>query len=331
MPLYLCGQAALDVTRYLRATNDGEIPGIPARPRRLGDALYTNRQLNTFDESAQRLLAHVRGKVEAMVPTSELHAKTERLETHVWCHDIPRGAFINLGNGIFLSSPAFLFMQLAPQLSEIDLITLGLEFCGSYSCWGFPSLVPNAKVEDEFRVTTYQLRPALNAARLSAFVEHMEGERGSVRARWALKYVIDNAASPMESAVYLLLSLPRRLGGRGLPAPLFNAKVAVTTSVSTEYRFPDLYWPTKGVDVEYQSDEKHSGSWSRYRDARREIELVAEHITVLPLTRHQIMDAEEFNAFAVSVRRALGLRSRTLTPAWYESYLALRQKLLFER
>ena len=52
MALYLCGRAALDVMRYLRSTNDGEIPGTPARPRRLGNALHTNRQLNELGEEA---------------------------------------------------------------------------------------------------------------------------------------------------------------------------------------------------------------------------------------------------------------------------------------
>ena len=168
MALYLCGRAALDVMRYLRSTNDGEIPGTPARPRRLGNALHTNRQLNELGEEAQRLLAHINGKVEALVPKPEQVTRTSRLETHLWSHAIPRGSFIDLGNGIYLSSPAFLFMQMATELGEVELILLGLELCGSYSFWRLPSPF-GATRDDDLSDVTYELRPALTAANLKAF------------------------------------------------------------------------------------------------------------------------------------------------------------------
>ena len=327
MALYLCGRAALDVMRYLRATNDGEIPGTPARPRRLGNALHTNRQLNELGEEAQRLHAHINGKVEALVPKPEQVTRTSRLETHLWSHAIPRGSFIDLGNGIYLSSPAFLFMQMATELGEVELILLGLELCGSYSFWRLPSPF-GATRDDDLSDVTYELRPALTAANLKAFVARMSGTRGAVGARKALPYVIDNSASPMESAVYLLLCLPRHLGGRGLPAPLFNVKVNVTTSTTSTCRYPDLYWPVRAVDVEYQSDQDHSGNWARYQDARRQVELEAENVAVLPLTRHQVMDASEFNAFATTVRRMLGVRSRPLPSDWEWRYDNLRRTVL---
>ena len=328
MALYLCGTAALDVMRYLRSTNGGEIPGTPARPRRLGNALNSDRQLNELGESAQRLLSHVQGKVEVLVPRRRQHTRTSRLETHLWTHDIPRGAFIDLGNGIYLSSPAFLFVQLASKLGEVELIMLGLELCGSYSLWRLPAPSFGPSQGDLRTEATYELSPALTAARLKSFIIRMDGERGVVRARNAAKYVLDNDASPMESAVYLLLCLPRHLGGRGLPKPLFNVKVNVTTSTTTTSRYPDLYWPTRALDVEYQSDQDHSGDWARYRDARRQVELEAENVTVLPLTRHQVMDADEFNAFATSVRRMLGVRSRPLPRDWERRYLKLRTVVL---
>ena len=329
MPLYLCGQAALDVMRYLRSTNEGLIPGKAGRPRKLGWALHTNRQLNELGPDAERLLSHVQGKIQALVPTTDQVTRTARLETHVWSHDIPRGAFINLGNGIFLSSPAFLFLQLATELDRVDLIRIGLELCGHYSRWRLPEPDLTTPTQDEFQDTTYELSAAITASKLKAFIDRMKNERGAVNARQALPYVLDKSASPMESAVYLLLCLPRYLGGRGLPKPMFNVKVRVTTSTTNTHRYPDLYWPIQQVDVEYQSDKEHSGEWSRYRDSRREVELEAEKVTVLPLTRLQVMDAAEFNAFAITVRRTLGKRSRTLSDDWGFRYADLRRRLLY--
>ena len=132
----------------------------------------------------------------------------------------------------------------------------------------------------------------------------------------------------MESVVYLLLCLPRRLGGFGLPMPVLNVKVKVSTSTTTKSRFPDLYWPIQSLDVEYDSDQDHTGMWSRYRDARRTVELAAEKITVLPLTHAQLFDAGEFEAFAASVRRNLGIRARTLDAEWHAKHHLLRERLL---
>ena len=105
-------------------------------------------------------------------------------------------------------------------------------------------------------------------------------------------------------------------------------KVNVTTSTTSTCRYPDLYWPVRAVDVEYQSDQDHSGNWARYQDARRQVELEAENVAVLPLTRHQVMDASEFNAFATTVRRMLGVRSRPLPSDREWRYDNLRRTVL---
>jgi hypothetical protein len=327
MTLYLCGTAALDVMRYLRSTNGGLIPGEKALPRKLGGAVHGEAQLKALPDDALRLLEHVDGKVEALVPSHQMVTKTSRLQTHVWSHPIVSGSFVNLHNGIYLSSPQFLFLQLAPTLSEVELAMLGMELCGFYSLWRMPLLF-RSRDEKEKGGATYNLAPALNARTLAAYIERMAGERGAVKARNAMRYVMDNAASPMESAVYLLLCLPRRVGGRGLPAPEFNVSVHVSTSPTHEKRYPDLYWRFAGLDVEYQSDFAHRGEWSRLSDARRAIEIEAEDISVLPLTNAQLMDVDGFNAFAVSVRRKLGVRSRPLAPDWFAKYLELRRAVL---
>jgi hypothetical protein len=328
MALYLYGSSALDVMRYLRAVGDGSLPGNPARPRHLGDAVFTNRQLNELGHEAKLVLSHVRGPIQVLVPSRRMCMRSKRLATHIWSHEIPAGAYRSLDNGIYLPTPAFLMEQLANQLDEVDLISLGLELCGYYSAWAYPSDKLWHSVEDEYRGCTFQLEPATTAARLAHFLQHRSGERGRMRMDRALHWILDNAASPMESAVYLLLCLPRRLGGYGLRKPLFNVEVKVSTSTSSTSRFPDLYWAESTLDVEYDSDKDHSGDWSRYRDARRSIELAAENVTVLPLTRDQLMDADGFHAFATSVRRNLGMRSRVLDAAWHARYLDLRNRLL---
>ncbi len=326
MTLYLCGMAALDVLRHLRSTNDGLVPGKVPRPRRLRGAIHTSKELNALNDDAQRVLSHVRGKVEALVPSSDRLTHTSRLTTRLWSGDLPHGAFIDIGNNVCLSSPQFLFLQLAPVLSEIELIKLGLELCGFYSCWSLPSLT-GGKQQDSSD-TTYGLMPVTSLSKLSTFVEHRKNTRGAVNARKALRWVLNNSASPAETAVYLLLCLPRHRGGFGMPKPVFNARVRVTTSTTHQNRYPDLYWQAHSLDVEYQSDYAHTGNWKRYRDSQREVELEAEKITVLPLTRLQLENVDDFEAFAASVRRNLGRRARPTPDGWRPKHLELREALL---
>lgn len=331
MALYLYGSSALDVMRYLRAIEDGTVPGISIRPKRLGGAVHTNRQLNQLNHQAQLLLSHVRGPLHALVSARGQATRTRRLITHVWSSEIPAGAYRDLGNGICLTTPAFLFQQMAAELGELDLLLLGLELCGFYSKWSFPTAKSAHTADDEFRGCTFELKPATTVGKLTHFMQFRKGERGHAAASHALRRVIDNSASPMESAAYLLLCLPRRLGGYALPAPVLNTEVKVSTSTTTEVRYPDLYWPSHSLDVEYQSDRDHSGDWSRYRDARRMVELAAERITVLPLTRAQLLDQGEFDAFATSVRRNLNVRVRALDASWHSACLDLRECLFSDK
>jgi hypothetical protein len=132
----------------------------------------------------------------------------------------------------------------------------------------------------------------------------------------------------METATYLLLCLPRKLGGYGLPKPLLNPALLISGPDGVKRRYPDLFWPGANIDVEYNSDEDHSGEWARYRDSKREIELTVADVRVLPLTRPQIIDADEFDGFANGVRRMLKIRTRPLDPDWASKRGELRRFLL---
>ena len=132
----------------------------------------------------------------------------------------------------------------------------------------------------------------------------------------------------METAVYLLLCLPKRLGGYGLPKPVLNPKLIVRNPDGTKERYPDLFWTGANIDVEYNSDEAHSGEWSRYRDSKREIELTVANVKVLPLTRPQLLNVDEFDAFAQGLRRLLGVRARAADSGWNHRRAELRRKLL---
>ena len=154
------------------------------------------------------------------------------------------------------------YLQLGAELEFLELLSVGMELCGSYSKWALDSGRPEApygRDSKSARNYTYDLPPVMNANRMEAFVERMKGQRGAVGARATLRWLLDGSASPMETATYLLLCLPRRVGGYGLPKPLLNPLLKISGPSGTKERYPDLFWLGANIDVEYNSDEDHSG------------------------------------------------------------------------
>ena len=332
MKLYLAPKSSLELVRYLRSVNGEEgLEGTPVRKRTLNDAINTVKALQELDVTAQLWLDHVSSPIEALVADRAKGTSTKRLVTRVFNQQIPYGAFLDLGHGVCICTPQFAYLQLGAELDFLELLSIGMELCGSYSKWALDSGRPEApygRDSKSARSYTYDLPPAMNANRMEAFVERMKGQRGAVGARATLRWLLDGSASPMETATYLLLCLPRRVGGYGLPKPLLNPLLKISGPSGTKERYPDLFWLGANIDVEYNSDEDHSGEWARYRDSKREIELTVADVRVLPLTRPQLMAANEFDDFANGIRRMLKIRTRPLDPDWAIKRDNLRSFLL---
>ena len=330
--LYLAPKSSLELIRHLRSVNGvAGLEGAPVRKRTLNDAINTVKAVQELDVVAQLWLSHISQPIEAFVANHAKGTSTKRLVTHVFNQTVPYGAFLNLGHGVCICTPQFAYLQLGAELEFLELLSVGMELCGSYSKWAL-----DAKQSDNpynlgpknARNYTYDLPPAMNAKRMVSFIERMKGQRGAVGARKTLNWMLDGSASPMETATYLLLCLPRRLGGYALPKPLLNPLLKISGPDGVQKRYPDLFWHGPNIDVEYNSDEAHSGEWARYRDSKREVELTVANVRVLPLTRPQLMDGGEFDKFANGLRRMLGIRTRPRDLDWIYKRDELRRFLL---
>ncbi len=327
MNLYLGYESSLELVRYLRSTGDGTIEGTSVRRGRLRSPLSSVHDLQSLDNTAEQWLSHVSRPIHAFVDKPARQTRTSKLVTHVWGPDVPNGTFVDIGHGIFISSAPALFLQLATMMDTAELAFVGMELCGEYSRWHLPlggMGDPLYTGYEENREYTYDLDRLTTRAKIESYLVRNPGARGAVKARAALKWVLDNAKSPMETGVYLQLCLPRRLGGYGLPLPILNPKVTVGGAGGERVLSPDLFWKASGIDVEYNSDYAHSGEWNRHKDSKREVELVVSKVTVLPLTRTQVMNVDEFDTFATGLRKLMGIRARPLDAAWKERRAALR-------
>lgn len=326
MRLYLCGQSALSVLRYLRKINDDRLQEAPARIRTLSHPIHTVRQLAAISAAAEWPLGHAGDTIHALAPKKEMVIARGGLATHLWSTTVPSGAFIRLADDLLLSSPAFIFVQLARELEPIALAKLGMELCGYYALpEKHTPYVPHSVDETE-----YEIQPVTGMKRIVSLCEAVPSAvPGARKARMVAGWLADGAASPMECATYQLLCLPKQWGGYGLPKPVFNPKVTVDTPSGSEDRFPDLFWKHKGnaIDIEYQSDLAHSGDWRRYKDSKRHIQLTVNKITVLPLTKAQLMDADDFHELAIGLHKLLKLQVRYLDAAWERRRDVLREAI----
>lgn len=271
--------------------------------------------------------------INLMVGSPEARRKSNSVRSHIYTAPIPDWCFIRIGNGISVSAPAFCFFQMASELPLANLIELGLELCGTYS---LPVIgehdavinqTPEAVHEDFYNhpllTDTYELR---------AHASRMKGVSGQKKVSRALRYIADGSASPMETILFMLLTLPYKLGGYGLPQPQLNRRIdcgkASLQGLSKAYYKCDLYWPKAKLAVEYDSDQYHTGAARIADDSKKRLDLAALGIDVVTVTGWQLRNIVEFEKLARLIARKLGREFRYKRPQFYKARNELRKLLL---
>ena len=247
------------------------------------------------------------------------------VKQHVFTGKTPAGCFINADDNLFISSPEFCFLQMANQLTFARLIELGYELCGTYS-------MPDAR-DLNVPERGFYLRPPLTSTKkLVAFMSRMQGVKGHRKAMRALHYLIDGSASPMETKISIILTLPYRLGGFGLTRPELNSRVvpgktAKLSSGKTSY-VCDLFWQDHDLAVEYDSAFFHEGRVQIDDDSKKRNALAAMGVMVITVTKQQLYSRAEFEKVARVIAKYLGKRLVFKNPGFAEVHGELRKQLL---
>ncbi len=249
---------------------------------------------------AEGLCAHCSTPVHLAVMEARLRKEVAGVVAHVRTAPVVPGSMLKVSSGIAVDSPASCFIQMASCWNLAQSIALGFEFCGNYS-------LP-ANGGDGF----FKRPPLISSRQLSGQIERMSGFNGRPQAQRCARFVLDGSASPMETALVMLLCLPPLLGGYGLPWPQLNYRVNYSSiarpMVDKRWYECDEYWADAHVAIEYDSDEFHVGSERISEDSRRRNALASLGITVISITRKQIMDAMALDKAAHQVARLLGKR-----------------------
>lgn len=245
------------------------------------------------------------------------HPETVTLRT--CCADLPRASFLQLDKGVYAISPEWCFLAMADQRSFMELIMLGYELTGCYA------------VRPDLESGLFQRPPLCTKESIRAFIDKAPPWRGKRQALRSLDYVINGSGSPRETALVMLLCLPMRYGGFGLPWPELNYRIDLGPeggrfwSGKNAY---DLVWKDAKVVVEYDGADSHAGEFAAERDSLRYDALIAANHTALTVSRSQLANVEQFYCIARVLAAKLGVRLRFRDEGFRDRHIRLRRVVL---
>lgn len=271
------------------------------------------------------------------VASPEQRVRAAFAESTTFTGTLPDGAFLKVGEGLAISSPELLFVEMASVMPQAVHVLLGYELCGGFS---------RDEADPRMGEVALGVAPATSAEKIRVFIDACSGVHGCALARKHLAYVSDNAWSPMEAVLATMASLSVAEQGYGLGRAVLNARCdnapeLVGLGVAAS-RVPDVV--IEGAPVGFNYDgrwhlglcdlrdaEDESGFERAERavrekyvdDLRRNRELAAAGLTILPVTSEDLF--AEGGLDAVMLEAALAMRARGREPR-DDVWAAIRSK-----
>lgn len=311
MSCYIGHTSALE---YWRTHERKGLESSQARPRHSQPKPPTSQEL----EAAQSMGIPA-SPLEILVARPEDRRPSSAIKPHIWSEQKPRRSFVKVSEGIYLSTPEACFLQLARDLPLVSLVKTGFELTGSYSSCATDNS------------TFTKLEPRTTLRKLEHYLGLCKGERRVSKAQKALGFIAENSASPMETALTMLLTLPSSMGGFALPSPQLNYPVRIIENdylgLFRELRC-DLCWPEFKFVLEYDSDSFHSGSDKINSDSKRRADLERAGYRVISVTKKQVFNMMLFEDLANITARHIDKRLRITRSDFRQRQWELRKELL---
>ena len=243
---------------------------------------------------------------------SRSHRQNSRAGT--MCHSVssglPRSSLIVADDEVLVCAPSLTIVQVASCLREIDAALVAFELCGTYSL-----------SSDGFKGR----RDALcSRAKLERYLASSGEMRGTKKARAIAGYLLDASASPMETAMAMLISAPTRLGGMGIDGALLNKEVTTPGGV----RRVDMVWPEYRLGLEYQSESEHRGWVKRELDDRRRNDIVAKGVEIMSVYYRDLSMPGLFDELIRNIASVMGRRVRIRVRDFKYRQSVLRSRVL---
>lgn len=251
MEFALCGLSALSVLRELRRRGVLDV----ANAKRVN--LSAPILAETGRKSRAAMVRFLEGypcvagfsserPLQIAVPSAKDRPRIKAVSCTVHSGGLPEGAFMGIGDGLTMSSPELLFVELANVMSPEVHLLLGMELCGTFA---------RDPVDPRNGAVAYQVPAVTSVQRLRAFVEACWHVNGLGKARETLEWLVDNAWSPMEAILTALSVLPGAMLGYDLWPVQLNRRIDMEEGASKQSRVPDLLFCGTEVGMNYDGED----------------------------------------------------------------------------
>ena len=258
-----------------------------------------------------------------LVPGHSSRRRSQLLQCRTLPAALRSSYLVSIDEHCLCVSPELLFTLYCQRHDLLPSIELGMELCGTYT---------KAAYDTRESFSRYDLPRLTSAQSLEMFLHDNRRIYGVNRAHEALAFVRDKSASPMETALVLLLCLPVSEGGYGLPLPELNADLPVTVYLGSKHeedvRYGDLVYREHRIVLEYQSSEFHELTGTDEEDEDRRDDIEAAGYRVMFITPSRIRDFDRFEAVALRLAHHLGVTLPDATLGRTEKRIELRRALL---
>lgn len=228
---------------------------------------------------------------------------------HVLGGELEADSLLRIAPGVLVTDIRLTALLSAQDLTFFELVEYYCEICGTYD-------LPFG-TDDGYR----ERAPLTTVAALSSYFERLAMRvRGSKDARRALRYVREGLRSPLETAMVMMLALPRAMGGFGMRGLLTDHRLEIPPHARhltrRSFLICDAYLPSLKIDFEYHGfghDEEEQATI----DDERINTLRAMGIRVIAIRRWAFFDSAAFRRFSGAVIREAKI-ARTRLPHRFE-------------
>ena len=260
-------------------------------------------------------------------------------------------------HGFLVTSPLLTTFIMSRHLTDLQLLLVLAEMCGLFAVCALPAALEaelsraidsgaisttfgwvRCPSEDGIASNLWRRDALVLGGDLDRFCSDVCGMRCGNRFMAVSQLVPLGAASPFEVEAYLLLGLPRALGGEGFCGIELNVEVMLNTSaraiVEKSRVYIDLLLSSpdgrRQVAIECQGKASHGRAGDGLRDADRMTALQAMDYDVLLLTHRQISDEDRFRAIVKAICRMLNAEYRDKSSDEQRAETLLRSELFVD-
>ncbi len=260
-------------------------------------------------------------------------------------------------HGFLVTSPLLTTFIMSRHLTDLQLLLVLAEMCGLFAVCALPAALEaelsraidsgaisttfgwvRCPSEDGIASNLWRRDALVLGGDLDRFCSDVCGMRCGNRFMAVSQLVPLGAASPFEVEAYLLLALPRSLGGEGFCDIELNVEVMLSTSaraiVGKSRVYIDILLSSpdgrRQVAIECQGKASHGRAGDGLRDADRMTALQAMGYDVLLLTHRQISDEDRFRAIVKAICRMLDAEYRDKSSDEQRAETLLRSELFVD-